>query len=214
MHTNTMIHFRAAVALFLLFWGKMLAAQCLQMLDCPAAPVVVCDSVNNDYYLWSEPYWWSAVYAGNDLREGAVDLCFSVSDTCVGADLQIRYQLFLDLDGDGDRETVVRSDSLPAFGHLLFGNAENPDYAGGELRRFDRRPVPETQRFGFAIEQTGTASNRTPACAGTPKKHRAHIRCRNCPTARTVSFGSWTMVSAAPIRVRTMSRCGIACRQR
>ncbi|MBK6929377.1 MAG: hypothetical protein IPH12_00370 [Saprospirales bacterium] len=150
------------ISLFLLFSGA-LPGQCLQLQGCPAGLEESCDLTINDANLWNEAYWWAALYQTHDLPEHETSLCFSAADTCAGASLDIGFLLFLDLDGDGQQETVVNSATPPPATTVYFGNAANPGYSGGTPRAFDERPVPAGQLYGFAIEQTGPANNRT-AC--------------------------------------------------
>lgn len=149
--------------LLLLTLANTLPGQCLQLQNCPAAPVVYCDSTANDSLQWNNALFAAPTYLSNNLPEGETDLCFSVSDTCTGANLDIQYLLFLDLDGDGDRETVVNSADLPPAGKVYFGNAANPNYSGGTAAAFDTRQVPTGDRYRFALETSGGPANRT-AC--------------------------------------------------
>ena len=149
--------------LSLFFFSGALAAQCLQLQACPAGPVEYCDYTANHANLWNEPYWTLPGYNLHDLPEEPVDICFYASDTCAGANLDIQYLLFLDLDGNGTQETVVNSANLPGPNTVNYDNAGNPNYAGGTPRAFDERPAPAAQRYGFALEQSGTAANRS-AC--------------------------------------------------
>ncbi len=149
--------------LLLLAFAKNLAGQCLQLQNCPATPVVFCDSTANDSLQWNHALFAAPTYLTNNLPEGETELCFSAADTCAGANLDIQYLLFLDLDGDGDRETVVNSADLPPAGMVFFGNAGNPNYSGGTAAAFDTRQVPAGALFRFALETGGSPANRT-AC--------------------------------------------------
>ncbi|MEO6758494.1 MAG: T9SS type A sorting domain-containing protein [Saprospiraceae bacterium] len=132
-----------------------LSGQCVSLLNCPAAPQSVCDSSANEPQFWNEVYWTDATYGVHDLAETSTELSLQVANPC-GGDVQISYLLFLDLDGNGARETVVSSSSLPGTNTVFYGNAFNPNYLGGEARQFDERPVPNNQRYGFALEKTTT----------------------------------------------------------
>jgi len=131
--------------------------------DCPAQPLPVCDPSANDPEFWNEPYWLDPTTNGNDLPEGATDLAITATDLCSGADVQIRYVLFLDLDHDGTQETAVHSANLPGFNTVYFGNASNPNYSGGAPRAFDERPVPADEKYGFALQTTVSGNNKTAA---------------------------------------------------
>ena len=107
----------------LLAFSNALSGQCLQLQNCPMAPVVFCDSTANDSLQWNNALFAAPTYLTNNLPEGEADLCFAVSDTCTGANLDIQYLLFLDLDGNGDRETVVSSADLPPDVHAKLPTA-------------------------------------------------------------------------------------------
>lgn len=132
-------------------------------IQCPPSPVEVCDLSANDPKLWNEPYWFEPATGSHDLCEAPADLCITASDACSGANINIRYLLFLDLDNDGNMETVVSSANPTTPGAVLFGNAGSPNYLGGTLRNFDERPVPLNQKYQFAIETTVVGFSKT-AC--------------------------------------------------
>ena len=133
-------------------------AQCPAISSCPASPVDVCDVTTNDPMLWNESYWLDNQTMLHDLADAPVDLSLSAVDTCVGG-LQIRFELYLDLDGDGILETLLNSDSLAALGSgtVRFNNVSG----GGALRDFDERPVATDQKYRFALEENGDGTNQT-----------------------------------------------------
>jgi hypothetical protein len=133
------------------------------VVNCPASPVEFCDLTPNDPLLWNESYWWDNVIGQHDLCEGPTDLNITGTDLCSGANIDIRYLLFLDLDGDGTMETVVSSTNLPGFNNVNFGNAGNPNFAGGTPRGFDERAVPFNQKYGFTLQTTTSGKNKTGA---------------------------------------------------
>ncbi len=123
---------------------------------CPKGLVQVCDHTPNDPTLWNAPSWKHPLIPNsNDLCEVAVDLAATAQDLCSKGNINIQYRLFLDLDGDGVQETVVSSNNPPPPGMVRFGNAFTPDFAGGELRPFDQRPVPPEEKFRFTILRGG-----------------------------------------------------------
>ncbi|MBK8923827.1 MAG: HYR domain-containing protein [Saprospirales bacterium] len=79
------------------------------VVQCPASPVEVCDLTPNDPLLWNQMYWFDNTTGSHDLCEAPTDLCITATDLCSGANLEIRYLMFLDLDGDGTMETVINS---------------------------------------------------------------------------------------------------------
>ena len=130
---------------------------------CPPSPVEYCDMSTNDKTLWNETYWWDAACETHDLCEGAADLNISATDLCSGANLNIRYLLFLDLDNNGSMETVVSSTNPPDPGTVLFNNANTQNFGGGTPRTFDERNVPLNQKYRFALETNVNGTNLTGA---------------------------------------------------
>jgi hypothetical protein len=121
----------------------------------------------NNSQLWNEMYWWDNSIQTHDLCEEPTDLCITGTDACSGANINIEYLLFLDLDGDGIMETVVNSVNVGIAGlgwnNVLYNNLNTPNFAGGTPRQFDERPVPGNQKYGFAIQETVSGTNKT-AC--------------------------------------------------
>jgi len=137
------------------------SAQCPVIQNCPAQPLSICDNSTNNAQFWNESYYWDNVLGLHDLFEAETNLEISVQDSCSFDSLRISYVLLLDLDGDGAQETAVWSDSLPPANVVYFGNALNPNYSGGTLRRFDERGVPANQKYGFALEQVAQGDTLT-----------------------------------------------------
>lgn len=129
-------------------------------ITCPVSPVEFCDETANDPLLWNESYWWDATHQVHDLCEGPADLSITATDACSGANIDISFLLFLDLDNDGTMETVVSSNNPPAAATVNFGNASNPNYSGGDPRIFDHRAVPTNNKYRFALHQTISGSSR------------------------------------------------------
>jgi HYR domain len=135
------------------------------IVECPVSPATICDITTNDAALWNQSYWWDNTNQTHDLNDAPSDICITATDACSGANINIEYQLFLDLDGDGTMETVVNSTQLGAqpgglgWNNVLFGSATG----AGISRQFDARPVPTNQKWGFAIQETVTGNNKT-AC--------------------------------------------------
>jgi len=131
-------------------------------INCPASPVEFCDETPNNPQLWNESYWWDDVHDLHDLCEGPANLSISTTDACSGANVNISFLLFLDLDGNGTMETVLNSNNLPATpGIVNFNNLGNPNYSGGEPRVFDGRGVPNDLKYRFALHQTINGATRT-----------------------------------------------------
>ncbi len=122
--------------------------------SCPLLdPIPVCDKTDNDPQFWNAPYYYDPMIPGShDLCEAYVDLALAANDACTEGNVNIRYLLFLDLDGDGIQETVVNSADLPPPNTLYYGNALTPNYSGGTPYAFDQRPVPPGQKYKFTIQ--------------------------------------------------------------
>ena len=142
---------------------KIIDSQKPVLSNCPAGLQTLTDNSTNDPQFWNESYWYNSSVGSQDLCEGTVDLCLTMTDLCSGADVTAWYLLFMDLDNDGVQETVVSSTNLPGFNNIQFGNASNPNYAGGQPRAFDERPVLANQKYGFALQMTTQGNNKT-AC--------------------------------------------------
>jgi hypothetical protein len=133
--------------------------------NCPDSTLQVCDLTPNAGELWNETYWYDATTESHNLCEAPTDLTITATDLCSGANVNFRYLLFLDLDGDGVMESVVNSTNTGIAGlgwnAVTYDNAQNPNYAGGTIRAFDERPVPANQKYGFALQVTTSGTKRT-----------------------------------------------------
>jgi len=149
--------------------------QIIKIIDgqAPTGTYVVPDCSNQNWFtanrgdLWNEMYWWDNGLQIHDLCEEPTDLCITGTDACSGANINIEYLLFLDLDGNGTMETVINSVNTGIAGYgwnnVQFNNANNPNFSGGTPSAFDERPVPFNQKWGFAIQETVVGNNKT-AC--------------------------------------------------
>jgi subtilisin-like proprotein convertase family protein len=133
------------------------------LIVCPASPVQFCDITTNNPQLWNETYWWDNGLATHDLCEGPADISIQGTDLCSGANITIRYLLFLDLDGDGTMETVISSSNPPDAGTVRYNNATSQNFTGGTVRNFDERPVPFNQKYHFSLQTTVNGTNVTGA---------------------------------------------------
>lgn len=132
-----------------LFVPVCLSGQCPVALNCPAKTDTLCDNTGNDPLLWNESYWFDLVHQVKNLADAPVDLGIRAIDTCGNGALNIFCTLWLDLDGDDLFETIVRSDTVQDAGVIGFNNLKIP---GGEARTFDHRPVPDEEKYRFALE--------------------------------------------------------------
>ena len=139
----------STLLLLFLFSGNLIVGQCLpQLLNCGPLANYFCDTSLNAPQYWNDASWWDGIYQLHDLPETPVNLSFTIRDTCPTNNLSVRCLLFLDLDRDGIQETVVNTDSLPDAGMVNFGNIGGP----GIPRPFDKRLVPDEQKWLFALE--------------------------------------------------------------
>ncbi len=79
------------------------------VLNCPSSVVEFCDFTDNDPAQFNTSDTWDAVHSQHDLCEGKPDLNVEATDDCSTNQLDIRYTMFLDLNGDGTMETIVNS---------------------------------------------------------------------------------------------------------
>ncbi|MCB9330722.1 MAG: T9SS type A sorting domain-containing protein [Lewinellaceae bacterium] len=119
--------------------------------NCPASPVTIDDATPNDPELWNESYWADPFSGNPDRSEAPAGLQLTVTDFCCGDNVSAKYELFLDLNGDGFWETVIRSDFPPAAGTVNYNNINNPNYNGGTPRDFDERPVSPGEKYRFGL---------------------------------------------------------------
>jgi len=131
--------------------------------NCPVSPVNFCDITPNNGGFWNESYWYDNNTESHDLCEGPADLTITGTDACSGANVNIRYLLFLDLDGNGSMESVISSTNLPPANTVYYDNAANPNFTGGQPRAFDERLVPANQKYGFALQITANGNKKTAA---------------------------------------------------
>ncbi len=137
-----------------------MSAQCLSITTCHSNETV-CDLTPNNNLLWNDNSWWDQFNQSHDLSEAPSDLFAVAVDTCSGANLTVKYTLFIDLDQDGVAETVVKSWDPPAPGTVNFNNFNNPNYDGGASHVFDQRAVPSDQKYQFALETIAVGDTLT-----------------------------------------------------
>jgi len=162
-----------------IYWSKNANCykykQIIKVIDgqAPTGTYTVPDCSNQNWFtpnnaqLWNEMYWWDNGLQLHDLCEEPTDLCITGTDACSGANVNIEYLLFLDLDGNGSMETVVNSVNVGIAGlgwnNVLYNNLNSPNFAVGTPRAFDERPVLSNQKYGFAIQETVNGNSKT-AC--------------------------------------------------
>lgn len=129
--------------------------------DCPSAALTYEDFSSNDPQLWNDSYTTIPGSVPQDLCEGETDLSIAITDACYGSDLDARYLLFLDLDGDGAPETVISSDNPPSAGDVLYNNINTPNYGGGIPKLMDNRQVSANNKYQFAVQRVIDGTNQT-----------------------------------------------------
>lgn len=111
----------------------------------------IADSTINDGLLWNHSLFSNPGTQGNNLNEAPSDLTFTIKDSCGMGRLHFSYQLNLDLDGDGTRETKVTSLScgLGNRGMVQFNN--NKPGSTSSWAQFDSRPLQDYQKYCFTV---------------------------------------------------------------
>ena len=143
--------------LFMLWlWAMLpcaeLCGQCPVIQSCPTAQLTICDYSSNDSMLWhDDPYTWSPVLLSSDTYEAAANLSIMFKDTC-GATPEVSYTIFFDLEQDNLHETVITSNMVFPPGKMLYGNAFSPGYLEGDTMQFDKRAIPDSLHYRFALE--------------------------------------------------------------
>jgi len=130
-----------------------LSAQCVLLQNCPSGSVDVCDYTNNDPQFWNATTFWDPITESHDLGEGESVPELKALLGC-GTDYTVSWSLFLDIDQNGTLESVLTDTHTIAPGYFPIGNASNPGYAFGTPTRYDFRPVPANQYYGFGLEET------------------------------------------------------------
>jgi hypothetical protein len=139
---------------FAVIGAQALSAQCIALQNCPNSQdtVTVCATNADQPTLWSHLLFYNSVTESTNLFEGEPTLSANAVYTpnC-GTPIDTRFELYLDLNGDGTPESVVQSWALPPAGALLYNNIADPQNSG-TLVSFDNRPVALNQKYQFAAE--------------------------------------------------------------
>lgn len=139
---------------------QVLDAQVPEFTNCPSSGIVLTDSTDNDSELWNADYWLDHSTGLHDMTETPTSISVSGFDACTGQNVQFRFLLLLDLDQNGAPETVVNSTGGTPWGYVRYENINTPNFAGGELRKFDQRNVPDNQLYRFGVRSTYTGNER------------------------------------------------------
>lgn len=86
---------------------KVLDSDAPLFVDCPTAPVEICDLTNNRSNQYNNGH--------TDRCESPVNLTVKAIDACAKAKIKFAYRLYLDLDGNGSMETLLSSGAANAF---------------------------------------------------------------------------------------------------
>lgn len=154
------MHIKLLFALCFVANFEHLSAQgCLYTQNCPAATdtMQICSFTDNNGDYWNDLLFNDQLTGGDNLLEEEGDLFVKAGFTpnCQGA-LDVRFQLFLDLDGDNIQETVINSWNLPEPGTVSFGN--NTTTGIGTPVFWDKRAVTTEEKYQFAIQLTVTSN--------------------------------------------------------
>lgn len=158
---------------FSLYWNQSASGyeyrQSIKIIDvikplvsgCPATSPHFPDSnamANNDPQLWNSLNF-NALQP--DLPEAGVVFAHDAQDCALTPQVDARFLLFLDINGDGIQETVINSENQPvAPGVIWHNNYQAPNYIGNTTTAFDSRPVPSAQKYRFAVQNTQTGTGR------------------------------------------------------
>lgn len=131
---------------------KIIDTEGPEFINCNPSIGNIPDPGANDAQLWNNVF---APNQGNvDLAEAAVTIGVIASDACTGSNVNLQYLLYLDLDANGQAETVINSAVVGPGGlgwnNVLYNNVNTP---GGTPTAFDQRAVPDVQKYGFAIRR-------------------------------------------------------------
>lgn len=122
-------------------------------------------TTDNNPLFWNETFWFDPELETNNLCEEPVDLSITVTDACSGANVNVEYLLYLDLNQDGIKETVINSTRLGITGlgwnNVQYDNLNTPNFLGGTPREFDDRPVSGNQKVGFARQKVVNGNTAT-----------------------------------------------------
>ncbi len=111
--------------------------------NCPSDPLLF------EHISASDTNFW--VLSSLDICEGDVDLSITVANACIADEVVVQYELFLDIDGDQQPESVVHDGLAAPPGVIFYQNAALPNYAGGTPLAFDRRPVSAVEKYRFDL---------------------------------------------------------------
>lgn len=149
-----MLYQRLFFTLNALLGSIWLSAQCIGVQNCPTNQdtLAICIMNSDQSALWNHPVFYNQVTGTNNLFEGEAALSVNVIYTpnC-STPIDTRFELFLDLDGNGSQETVVQSWALPPAGAVLYNNVTDPQNSG-TLVSYDNRPVPLNQKYQFSAQ--------------------------------------------------------------
>ncbi|MCC6411579.1 MAG: HYR domain-containing protein [Saprospiraceae bacterium] len=121
------------------------------IINCPTDTLVFSDTTTNDDLLWNDSIWGGSL-ARYDKPEDSVQLFQSGTDLCIYNSLRIISRIFLDLDNNGNQETVVSSTHPLPPGQVRYNNNGTMQFGGGTLTSFDNRNVPDSLKYGFVLK--------------------------------------------------------------
>ncbi len=137
-------------------WGQQ------PVFTAPAQPIIYSDFSNNDPTVWNNVLFKDPLVLLNNLAETSAPFEVEVTDSCTTGMAHYRFVLEMDLNGDGQPETRVDSDSLPSSaGVVHFGNMLSSSVLGGTVTAFDTRPVTMANKYRFLLNTVLVSPNKT-----------------------------------------------------
>ncbi len=139
-------HFLAVITAVFLCNISLVSAQCAGQLVCTGnLPVLdFCDVTKNDAFAWNSDFLWDHLNSSHDMPEAAVDLSFTLPDSCANA----RVDFVLLLNTDVLSRRLDRNTLLPTGEFVI--NTPTGQYKAA----FDSRNVPEAEKYRFTVSTT------------------------------------------------------------
>jgi hypothetical protein len=129
------------------------------VIDCHSGPYISCDTIGNNPLLWR----LSSNAPLIDVKDREVDLSIIAYDHC-DTDVDIAFELYLDINNDSIQETLIRSEQTGITGlgwnGVPYNNIISPP---GVRLSFDSRAVSFNQKYGFSFLESVTTSIKTVA---------------------------------------------------
>ncbi|MBL7808023.1 MAG: hypothetical protein JNN28_09425 [Saprospiraceae bacterium] len=138
--------------LFYFLFVTRLFAQCPTVPVCQPDNILYADVTSNEVWFWnSPPFTWDSLHQQSNLTDAPLPLVCIWPDTCGMDNLEVNFQLLLDLNSDGVQETRISStDDLPP-GSFIFNNL----FGGTDTLKYDNRTGFLRFHFEVLTERVG-----------------------------------------------------------